>query len=204
MYSCASLALLSDDTSVKCIANQIVVPRTSAKIWKKRKLYPVIVRVLKSLNWMVARKIRFSKIYGLSHSTNSMLENAVDVFLQAKNIGLNQSKRVEYLVSLFEEIKKSGPLPNVRSYTIMMNFYCKGHYAVDIGQAAGILEEMESGESPTVVTYSTYIHGLRRIGFVEFALNLIRKLRQKYQPVNSYCYNAVIDGFCKRGEEDES
>ncbi|CAL5441405.1 unnamed protein product [Camellia sinensis] len=92
-----------------------------------------------------------------------------------------KSKRVEYLVSLFEEIKKSGPLPNVRSYTIMMNFYCKGHYAVDIRQATGILEEMESGESPTVVTYSTYIHGLCRIGFVEFALNLIRKLRQKYQ-----------------------
>ncbi|CAL5436429.1 unnamed protein product [Camellia sinensis] len=135
------------------------------------------------------------------------------LFLRPQRIGISLklelflihgSKRVEYLVSLFEEIKKSGPLPNVRSYTIMMNFYCKGHYAVDIGQAAGILEEMESGESPTVVTYSTYIHGLRRIGFVEFALNLIRKLRQKYQPVNSYCYNAVIDGFCKRGEEDES
>lgn len=78
MYSCASLALLSDDTVFDsnpdveiCVANQIVVPRTSAKIWKKRKLYPVIVRVLKSLNWMVARKIRFSKIYGLSHSSEA-------------------------------------------------------------------------------------------------------------------------------------
>ncbi|GMP60027.1 hypothetical protein CsSME_00023059 [Camellia sinensis var. sinensis] len=67
----------------------------------------------------------------------------------AKKIGLNPSifscnfllkclaeaNRVEYLASLFEEIKKSGPLPN---------------------------------------------------------------------PAKSYYYNAVIDGFCKRGEEDEA
>ncbi|CAL5399916.1 unnamed protein product [Camellia sinensis] len=41
---------------------------------------------------------------------------------------LRQANRVEYLASLFEEIKKSGPLPNVRTYTIMMSFYCKGSY----------------------------------------------------------------------------
>ncbi|CAL5358901.1 unnamed protein product [Camellia sinensis] len=39
-----------------------------------------------------------------------------------------EANRVEYLASLFEEIKKSGSLPNVRTYTIMMSFYCKGSY----------------------------------------------------------------------------
>ena len=41
---------------------------------------------------------------------------------------LAEANRVEYLASVFEEIKKSGPLPNVRTYTIMMSFYCKGSY----------------------------------------------------------------------------
>ncbi|GMP83282.1 hypothetical protein CsSME_00037246 [Camellia sinensis var. sinensis] len=41
---------------------------------------------------------------------------------------LAEANRVEYLASLFKEIKKSGPLPNVRTYTIMMSFYCKGSY----------------------------------------------------------------------------
>jgi pentatricopeptide repeat protein len=154
-------------------------------------------------------------------AANSMLEYAVDVFLRVKSIGLKpdicscnfllkclvEANKVEFVRSLFEDLKNSGPAPTVYTYTIMMNFYCKGHTGrdVDIGQATVILEEMErSGEIPTVVTYSTYIHGLCKIGCVEFALDLIRNLRCRNQPLNNYCYNAIIYGFCQKDKVHEA
>ena len=43
-------------------------------IWKEPKLFPLVGRVFKSLNWMVAREIRFSTAvgkHGFAHATNA-------------------------------------------------------------------------------------------------------------------------------------
>ncbi|KDP35484.1 hypothetical protein JCGZ_10931 [Jatropha curcas] len=148
---------------------------------------------------------------------NKMFENALDVFVQAKKFGLEptilscnfllkcciEANQVEFVRSLFEELKDFGPSPNVYTYTIMMDYYCKGHLGqnIDIKEASKVLEEMEkTGRSPTVVTYSVYIHGLCRAGCVDSASKLLEFLRTENKPLNCYCYNAVIHGFCQKGD----
>lgn len=113
---------------------------------------------------------------------------------------------MEFVRRVFEELKDRGPSPNIYTYTIMMNFYCSD-VGCDAGmrQAAVILGKIyRSGEKPTVVTYSTYIHGLCKVGNVEAALMLIRNLHYNSQPLNSHSFNDVIYGFCKRGEVFEA
>ncbi|KAF8413198.1 hypothetical protein HHK36_001174 [Tetracentron sinense] len=163
-----------------------------------------------------ARSVAVFEVLMRVFAESLMPENGVDVFVEAKKIGLEpnifscnfllkclaEAKRVEFVRSLFEEMKNSGPFPNVYTYTILVNFYCKGDFGqsgADISQA--ILAEMvKCGVSPTVVTYGAYIHGLCRVGDVESALDFLRNLRCRNEPLNSYCYNAVIHGFCRKGE----
>ena len=67
LYHSASLALLSDETildsnpGVKiCKAKQIVVRKKSVCMRRNPEPYRIVVSVLKSLNWMVAREMLFS------------------------------------------------------------------------------------------------------------------------------------------------
>ncbi|KAF5729727.1 putative Tetratricopeptide repeat-like superfamily protein [Tripterygium wilfordii] len=266
------------------VINNCSGPRTRVGIPKRPKLFPLAVRVVKSLNWEVTRETRFRnavKMHGFPHSidafriivhvfasagmereaysllldivycykafnrdtfglftvlldsplhsersivvfdvltkvfaANSMLENAVDVLYQTKKVGLTpnirscnfllkclmEANKADSVRMLFEDIKINGPNPNVYTYTIMMNFYCKGHFGhkVDIKQATDIWNDIEkSGEGASVVTCSTYIDGLCKAGFVDAALNLLRNFECRNQPLNSYCYNAVIFGFSR-------
>ncbi|KAJ6426953.1 hypothetical protein OIU84_022535 [Salix udensis] len=140
-----------------------------------------------------------------------MLADAKDVFMLAKKIGvelnisscnfllkcLAEGDKLEAVRSLFDDLKNSGPSPNVYTYTIMINFYCKERHGqnIDLEHASQILEEMEKkGETPTVVTYGVYIHGLCRVGSIEDARNKIQDLRSSNQPLNIYCYNAAHSG----------
>ncbi|KAM7253906.1 hypothetical protein ACFE04_031588 [Oxalis oulophora] len=155
-----------------------------------------------------------------TYATNSMLEHALDVFVQTKSLKLKPNLRScnlllrclvqanckKFVRSLFDDMKNDGPLPDEYTYTIMLNFYCGGHEmnVVDVVQAKAILEEMvTNGLFPTVVTYGTYIRGLCRAGLIELAMGFIRNLRSRNQPLNSYSYNAVIQAFCQKGEVDE-
>ena len=113
---------------------------------------------------------------------------------------------MEFVRWVFRELKDRSPLPNIYTYTIMMNFCCSD-VGCDAGirQAAVILGKIyRSGEKPTVVIYSTYIHGLCKVGNVEAALMLIRNLHYNNQPLNTHSFNDVIYGFCKRGEVFEA
>ncbi|XP_060205706.1 pentatricopeptide repeat-containing protein At1g09900-like isoform X3 [Lycium barbarum] len=152
-------------------------------------------------------------------AANKLLDHAIDVVNQVKKMGLEPSiyscnyllkclaeaSRGENLVTLFEAMKTFGPSPNVRTYTIMMNFYCTNHSGqqpkVDIKEAYKILKEMwEIHISPSAATYSVWVRGLCRVGCPDVALKFIRMLRYENQPLNSYCYNAIIHGFCAEGE----
>ncbi|OMO77343.1 hypothetical protein CCACVL1_15065 [Corchorus capsularis] len=296
VYYSASSALLLEDHVFDCSpkvqsdrneVEELPFPTRRFEFCRNPGLFPLVVRVLKSLNWDVAREIRFYmavNMYGFDHSiymfriiihifamagmqmevysllrdivcyykefkmdifellpclldspdhvhrsadvfnvlikvfaSNLMLENGVDVYVQAKKNGLEpnimscnfllkclvEANREEFVISLFEDMKNSGPPPNVYTYTIMMHFYCKGYHGrnVDVEQATKLLEDMErDGKNPSVVTYSTYVLGLCRVGCVETALDFVRVLRSRNEPMNSYCYNAVIYGFCQKGE----
>ncbi|XP_019264671.1 PREDICTED: pentatricopeptide repeat-containing protein At5g64320, mitochondrial-like [Nicotiana attenuata] len=109
----------------------------------------------------------------------------------------------EHLLNLFEEMKSFGPLPNVRTYTILINFYCKIYQGIE--EAKKIFEEMQKRQiSPSTVTYSTYIDGLFRVGEADFALDFIRDLRDNNKPLNYYRYNAIIFRFCATGEVNKA
>ena len=61
---------------------------------------------------------------------------------------------MEFVRWVFRELKDRSPLPNIYTYTIMMNFCCSD-VGCDAGirQAAVILGKIyRSGEKPTVVT----------------------------------------------------
>ncbi|KAJ6712107.1 MITOCHONDRIAL GROUP I INTRON SPLICING FACTOR CCM1 [Salix purpurea] len=271
--------------------DKFTVPRIKSKNPKRCELSRLIVELLKTLNWEVARQVKFSKavnVYGFGNSihafrtivhvfalaglqreaqhlltdivfyykeenlnvsglfstfldspecvgrsatvysllikvfaSNKMLADAKDVFMLAKKIGvelnisscnfllkcLAEGDKLEAVRSLFDDLKNSGPSPNVYTYTIMINFYCKERHGqnIDLEHASQILEEMEQkGETPTVVTYGVYIHGLCRVGSIEDARNKIQDLRSSNQPLNIYCYNALIQGFCQKGRPDEA
>nr|XP_009608385.1 pentatricopeptide repeat-containing protein At5g64320, mitochondrial-like [Nicotiana tomentosiformis] len=122
-------------------------------------------------------------------AATKLLDHVIDVVNQVKKIGLKPSiyscnfllkclaeaSQKENLVTLFEAMKKFGPSPNVRTYTIMMNFYCTYYpgqqTGVDIKEAYKILKEMWE-----------------------------KQLRYENQPLNSYCYNAIIHGYFAEGE----
>nr|XP_016462606.1 PREDICTED: putative pentatricopeptide repeat-containing protein At5g59900 [Nicotiana tabacum] len=152
-------------------------------------------------------------------AATKLLDHVIDVVNQVKKIGLKPSiyscnfllkclaeaSQKENLVTLFEAMKKFGPSPNVRTYTIMMNFYCTYYpgqqTGVDIKEAYKILKEMwEKQVSLSTATYSVWVHGLCRIGCPDVAWKFIRKLRYENQPLNSYCYNAIIHGYFAEGE----
>ncbi|KAF5175305.1 Pentatricopeptide repeat-containing protein, partial [Thalictrum thalictroides] len=151
------------------------------------------------------------------YARSSFLEDAYNVFIQAKGIGLEldvfpcnfllkcliENNKVELLTGLFDAMKHSGPQPNVYTYTILMNFYCRqdiGQAPKQFNQVTEILEEMSRcGINPTVVTYGTYVKGLCAVGDMDHALKFVRDLTQRNQLPNSNCYNAVISGLCRRG-----
>ncbi|MED6185614.1 hypothetical protein PIB30_058838 [Stylosanthes scabra] len=154
-------------------------------------------------------------------ASNSMLENALNVFVNAKHVGLEtdikscnfllkclvEANRLDFVRPFFEELKDFGPSPNIYTYKIMMNFYCRGGpgWDVNIRRAMEILGKIfSSGQRPTVVTYSSYIHGLCKAGSLDVALKLIRNLSSRNKPLNSHCFNAIILGFCIRGAVHEA
>ncbi|XP_057459165.1 pentatricopeptide repeat-containing protein At1g62914, mitochondrial-like [Lotus japonicus] len=278
LYSSASSSLIMVDETPQVHANsEFNLSSVSPVPETNRELFHVVVRVIKSLNWKIAREKKFGswvETHGFSHSvnyfriiihtfamagmhlevfallrdivgyckcddsfeqfstlldlphhsvlvfnvlikvfaSNSMLEHAHQVFVSAKNVGLElhirscnfllkclvEANRAVFVRFFFVELMETGPLPNIHTYTIMMS-------CGDIRLAAEILGKIyRSGGNPTVVTYGTYIRGLCECGYVDVAHKLVRKLHCKLHPLNSHCFNAVIHGFCQRGAVNEA
>ncbi|RHN56863.1 putative pentatricopeptide [Medicago truncatula] len=106
----------------------------------------------------------------------------------------------------FEDLRNFGPTPNIHTYTIMMNFYCRDvRCSADISPASEIFGNIyRSGETPNVVTYSTYIKGLCKAGSLRVVWKLICNMCRENQPINNHCFNAIMYGLCQRGELDEA
>ncbi|KAG9449773.1 hypothetical protein H6P81_009738 [Aristolochia fimbriata] len=285
-YSSACSAVLLDER----VNDPIPETKSTCEIyheditsWVSREpsLFPLVVRVLKSVDWEAVRKINFSEAvqrYGLSHSLeafsviidilsfagrpgkvhflvrqivsfcwsnnydtfalfavlvsakgsvstsealfqafikSSLLINALDVFLKAKELDqrlsisscnsllklLAEKNEKDLINSFFTEMDNSGPSPNVYTFTILLEFYCE----VDMVLASKFLKAMDvRGLKPTVVTYSTFLHGLCRAGHTDSALAFLQELRMKNISLNHYCYNAIIHGFCREGKLDDA
>uniref|UniRef100_I1QC57 Pentacotripeptide-repeat region of PRORP domain-containing protein n=1 Tax=Oryza glaberrima TaxID=4538 RepID=I1QC57_ORYGL len=138
----------------------------------------------------------------------SMFEDALVTYIEAKKIGVElqlcnfllkslvKRNQFMYARSLFDDMKSTGPSPNVYSYSVLMSMYTHGDKPC-LEEAFDLLCEMKiRGVKPTAATYGTYLYGLCRAKQIESAWDFLQVLRQRGYPCNSYCFNAVIHGFC--------
>ncbi|PNX90164.1 pentatricopeptide (PPR) repeat protein, partial [Trifolium pratense] len=95
-----------------------------------------------------------------------------------------------------------GVAPNVRSYTIVINGFCKIKM---VDEAINLFNEMHSRKIiPNVVSYTTLIDGSCNVGRLEDALEIFKDLLVKGYNLNVYTYTVIIKGFCKTGMFDEA
>ncbi|MFQ6643297.1 hypothetical protein Gotur_018594, partial [Gossypium turneri] len=116
---------------------------------------------------------------------------------------------------------KKGCAPNILSYNIMINGYCK---AKRLDKAMELFHEIsQTGLIPDTVTYSTLmqamrnsgvelnivsysilIDGLCKTGHIKVAKELFCELSINGLKPNVYAYAIMINGFCKEGLPDEA
>ncbi|KAJ6311093.1 hypothetical protein OIU76_015756 [Salix suchowensis] len=116
---------------------------------------------------------------------------------------LFQDGHFEDVKSLFEIMQNEGIVPNLETYLIMVNEYCKQE---DLASAFGILDQMkEMGPKPNVmmhrdgldhdeVAYMTMINAYTRNGRGDKALNLFEKMIENAIQPCSYSYTALLSG----------
>jgi len=137
----------------------------------------------------------------------SMFEDALLTYIEAKKAGVElrlcnfllislvKGNQIMYARSLFDDMKSSGPSPNVYSYSVLMSMYTHGE-RLCIEEAFELLCEMESnGVRPNAATYGTYFFGLCRSRQVTYAWDFLQTLSQSGGPCSIYCFNTVIHGF---------
>ncbi|KAL0432941.1 UNVERIFIED_CONTAM: Pentatricopeptide repeat-containing protein, mitochondrial [Sesamum latifolium] len=131
--------------------------------------------------------------------------------------GVGKYEKAYNALLLFRELKKNGIVPNVYTYSIMIDRFCKAGL---IQQARCWFDEMmRDGCTPNVVTYTAIIHAYlkaRKISDankVERACAIYEKMRgnanvhdvdiyftisdDSSKEPNVITYGALIDGLCK-------
>jgi pentatricopeptide repeat protein len=85
----------------------------------------------------------------------SMFEDALLTYIEAKKVGVElrvcnfllkslvEKKQILHARSLFDDMKSSGPSPNVYSYSVLMSIYTHGA-KLCIEEASEFLSEMET------------------------------------------------------------
>ncbi|MFQ6671473.1 hypothetical protein Gotur_036011 [Gossypium turneri] len=116
---------------------------------------------------------------------------------------------------------KKGCAPDISSYNIMINGYCK---AKRIDEAMELFHEIsQKGPIVDTVTYNTLmqamqnskleldifcynilIDGLCKAGHIEIGKELFHKISLNGLKPDVYTYSIMINGFCKEGLQDEA
>ncbi|MFQ6671465.1 hypothetical protein Gotur_036008 [Gossypium turneri] len=116
---------------------------------------------------------------------------------------------------------KKGCAPDIRSYNIMINGYCK---AERFDEAMELFHEISrKGPVPDTVTYNTLmqamwnselelsivcynilIGGLCKAGHIEVGKELFHKLSVNGLKPDVYTYAIMVNGFCNEGLADEA
>jgi pentatricopeptide repeat protein len=60
------------------------------------------------------------------------------------------------------------------------------------------------GCSPDLVTYSIFLHGLSKQGYLDQALELLREMQNNYLNPDLVIYNILIDAMCKSGKLEDA
>ncbi|TVU37952.1 hypothetical protein EJB05_11297, partial [Eragrostis curvula] len=166
---------------------------------------------------------------------SSMFEDALLTYIEAKKVGVEvrlcnfllkclvEGNQIMYARSLFDDMKSSGPSPNVYSYSVLMNLemvydlwndmirhdfvpdiynytsliyaLCRHKY---LKEALGVFELMlENGVSPNIVTCTILVDSFSKEGLIGEAFLLLDKVHQLGIAPNLCTYKVIINGLCK-------
>nr|POE98340.1 pentatricopeptide repeat-containing protein [Quercus suber] len=103
-------------------------------------------------------------------------------------------ERLDEALKLLNSMKERGQCPDVITYNALLNGFCKFGR---VDEAYGLLETFEKD------AYDLGLHGYSCLiddaGRVKEALKLFYEMTERNLVPDTYCYNALIKGFCGLG-----
>ena len=145
---------------------------------------------------------------------NGDAEGACEVIEQVRAEGFNVSvhalnnfmgclinlNEIDWFWSVYKEM---GYVENVNTFNLVIYSFCKESHLLE---ALSVFYRMlKSGVWPNVVSFNMMIDGACKVGDMEFALELLGKMRVMsggFVSPNDVTYNTVVNGFCKIGRLD--
>ncbi|RDY12227.1 putative pentatricopeptide repeat-containing protein, partial [Mucuna pruriens] len=111
--------------------------------------------------------------------------------------GLCKVAKSEEVMEIFKAMEEKGCCPNIITYNIIVESLCK---AKKVNEAVGLLGEMKSkGLIPDVVSFGTLITGFYKIGDLDGAYQLFRRMEKQYDVFHTTAtYNIIISAFSEQ------
>ncbi|CAN6878288.1 unnamed protein product [Brassica oleracea] len=148
---------------------------------------------------------------------NGDAEGACEVIEQVRAEGFNVSvhalnnfmgclinlNEIDWFWSVYKEMDGLGYVENVNTFNLVIYSLCKERKLLE---ALSVFYRMlKRGVWPNVVSFNMMIDGACKVGDMEFALELLGKMRvmsEGFVSPNDVTYNTVVNGFSKIGRLD--
>uniref|UniRef100_A0A6N2MAQ8 Amine oxidase domain-containing protein n=1 Tax=Salix viminalis TaxID=40686 RepID=A0A6N2MAQ8_SALVM len=120
--------------------------------------------------------------------------------------------RPQEALNLFKEMCSYGLLPDLTTYSILLDGFCKhGH----LDEALKLLKAMQEKKlEPNivlyniliedVVTYNSIVHGFCNLGQLNEATRLFKEMVSRDVMPNTVTFTILVDGLCKEGMVSEA
>ncbi|KAF8707071.1 hypothetical protein HU200_030300 [Digitaria exilis] len=215
----AAMVLKEMETQgIGCLPNDVTYNVVISWLTRKGELGEAVELV----DWMRLSKKASSFTYNMliaGFFAKGFLKKVEALQLVMENEGdLDEARRLK------EEMVEQGCLPDVCTYTILMNgshkmisdrlppsavtytvlihAYCrKGNLYSAYGWFQKMLEE---GVEPNEITYNVLIHALCRMGRTQLAYHHFYEMLERGLAPNKYTYTLLIDGNCKEGSWEDA
>jgi pentatricopeptide repeat protein len=103
--------------------------------------------------------------------------------------------KLEQAIELFATMQKEGMLPDVVTYTTMINVYSK-----DVDKAIELFDSMKAeGISPDIQVYNLMIDVFAKGGMLEKAIDLFDSMKAEGISPNVVTYTTMTDAYSKEG-----
>ncbi|KAM1251825.1 hypothetical protein ACFX2J_039904 [Malus domestica] len=136
----------------------------------------------------VIKKLRLDGYWVSIHAWNNFLNHVIK---------LNE---IDRFWKMYKEMLSNGYVENVNTFNLVMYALCKECKLLEA--MSEYYRMLKSGIWPSVVTFNMIIDGASRMGDMELALKVLRKMGVMSEDCvtpTSVTYNCIINGFCKIG-----
>ncbi|KAF9676359.1 hypothetical protein SADUNF_Sadunf09G0130400 [Salix dunnii] len=115
---------------------------------------------------------------------------------------LFQDGLFEDVKSMFEIMQNEGIVPNLETYLIMVNEYCKQE---DLASAFGLLDQMkEVGPKPNVAIYDCIIACLSKQRRISEAETVFQRMHRDGLDPDEVAYMTMINAYTRNGRGDKA